>query len=463
MKHSSPRGLACLLFMAGSIATACSLQVPDEDKVFSNNAVGSGGIAGNGGNSLGTGGTARGGTSSTANGGNAGVGGTAFTSGGLAGSSSVGGTGANVGGVGPSSGGGSATGGKTGVGGTVSGGATNNTTTAGSPTTGGAAPGGTSGTTVTGGASGIGGATGGTTSIAGGNNGTGGTTNAGGTGGALSGGGTTGGNTAGPTGGTVATGGSSIPGGAASLGGSGGTGGTTSAPGTGGSPNVLTIGLIHYYRFDETTGTVALNSIDSTKNGTYMGNSTHVVGRFGRAVGFRNAAAPPDYVELAPGLLAGLAATTISLWVADYSTSRRGARAFDFGTGDPTNIFFIPHMSNPSTQTDGALVSVRLNGLTNVQIWDNVNIADSNSSATIWHHMAVTWSVDALNYYIDGVLIGTQASPGVLPSDLSPTAANWLGRTFGDTASLMYASLDDLRIYDRVLPLTYIQNLYNML
>ncbi len=261
----------------------------------------------------------------------------------------------------------------------------------------------------------------------------------------------------------MATGGSSSPGGATSTGGSGGTGGTSTELGTGGSQDVLSVGLIHYYKFDESAGTVAADSIDSTKNGTYMGNSTHVTGRFGRAVKFRNSAAPADYVELALGLFTGLAETTISLWFADYSIDRRGARVFDFGTGDPTNIFFIPHMSNPTTLTDASLISVRLSGLTYVQLWDNVNLADSNSSSTNWHHMAATWSVDALTFYIDGVLIGTQTSPGVLPSDLSATAPNWLGRAFNDAAPLMYASLDDLRIYDRVLPLLYIQNLYNML
>ena len=437
MIHSSFRSLAWSLVIACSVALACSFQVPDEDKVFSSNAVGgqgSGGITGNAGSSSNYAHTGGSSANNGGSGGSGGVAGTATSETGLGGAGGA--TGSSTGGAG---------------GGTR--------VTGGSPATGGAAnPGGTGGTNATGGVKTTGGASGGAIGGAtstGGNNATGGASAT--TGGSLGAGGTGGATTSTATGGVVSTGGSSGSGGSTATAASGGTPGTGGNLATGGNADVLSIGLVHNYKFDETSGTVAVDSIDPTKNGTYMGSCSHVAAHFGRGVQMRNAGST-DYVELAPGLLSGLSATTISIWFLDLSVTRRGARVFDFGTGDPTDIFFVPQVSNPSTLSDAGLVAIRSNGLTSVQLWDNVNLADA-----VWHHMAATWDIGAVNFYIDGNLIGTQATPGVLPSDLSATAPNWLGRTFNDAAPLMYATLDDLRIYDRVLPLLYIQSLYNML
>jgi hypothetical protein len=165
-----------------------------------------------------------------------------------------------------------------------------------------------------------------------------------------------------------------------------------------------------------------------------------------------------DYVDLSAGLFSGLAATTISVWFDDLSNTRRGGRLFDFATGDPTNVFFVPQVNNPATGADAELASARSGGVTKVMLWDNGTVAYNT-----WHHVAITWDANAFNLYFDGVLIGTQLSPGMIPSDLSLTAPNWLGRTYNDTASALYAWIDDLRIYNYVLPPEYITGLYNML
>jgi len=436
MNSSRPRSLSFPFLMAGIILSACSFQVPGEDKVFSSGAGGlsSGGVGGV--STTGTGDTAIGGSTSATGGVSnvevGGRGGGSQTSTSTAGAGGLGGT--------VSIGGSHATGGSRSIGGTA-------------PITssGGSLPGG--GTTGTSTAK----VTGGASSTAGGNA-TGGTTNPVATGGATSGGvsyggtsSTGGSGTSNATGGMVATGGSS-----ASTGGAPGTGGIA---GTGGAPDVLAAGLVHYFRFDETGGaTSAVNAIDPTHNGTYVGAGvSHVVGRFGRAAGLRNSGSI-DYVDLSAGLFAGLAATTISLWYDDLSNTRRGGRLFDFGTGDPTNVFFVPQANNPATGADAELASARTGGITKVMLWDNGAVAYNT-----WHHVAITWDANAFNFYFDGILIGTQLSPGMIPSDLSLTAPNWLGRTYNDTSPALYAWIDDLRIYNYVLPPEYITGLYNML
>lgn len=418
MSLSFPRYLPQALFVVLSVAGACSLQVPDDKDVFSDEtAVGgkhTGGKAGNtssGGADVGgatDGGATDGGTSSTDLGGGAGASGTSTTPiGGIAGANGGGQAGARSGGA-------TSTAGKPAVGGTT-------------PTNGGTS--GASGTSV-----GVGGASGGPSS--GGSGAVAGSSNDGGT--------------AGATAGTA---------GDAGLGGTAGAAGYAGGlVGTGGAVNPFSIGLVHHFKFD---GTLA-DTIDPTKVATLSGSGAAITMggcKFGSCIQVRQLNGT-DVVNLPDGLLSGLDATTISMWVLTLSNSRRGAKAFDFGSGTGTNVFVAPHGTNSATTLTGAELGGSSGGLVFVDLWSDGDLS-SSSSLPVWHLFTVTWDATQITFYIDGTSRATKSSPSILPSAITATG-NVLGKGVTDTTG-MYARFDDLRIYDHVLTQELITGLYTML
>jgi len=217
-------------------------------------------------------------------------------------------------------------------------------------------------------------------------------------------------------------------------------------------------GLVAHYPFDETTGVVAANSKDATKNGTYFGACGHPTGRFGKAVSMRNSTTV-DWVELPPGLLNGLSATTVIIWVRDLSVDRKGGRAIDFGSGSAENFYVVPDQVNPATSLAAAQLGGTHASLGFVDLWTTTAVTVTDK---VWHQIAISWSAQSIDLYVDTVAMGSKPSPGTIPSDLGDTTPDWLGRSFNDVYPALYAELDDLRIYDRALSQAEITVLYQL-
>jgi hypothetical protein len=215
-------------------------------------------------------------------------------------------------------------------------------------------------------------------------------------------------------------------------------------------------GLVAHYAFDETTGVVAVNSKDATMNGTYFGSCGHPNGRFGKAVSMRNSTTQ-DWVELPPGLLANLSAATVIVWVRDLSVDRKGGRVFDFGSGSGDNFYLVPDQVNPATSLVAAELGGTHSSLGFVDLWtpSTVTLTDK-----VWHQVAIAWSAQSIDLYVDAMPTASKANPGVVPSDLGATMPNWLGRSVNDIYAALYAEIDDLRIYNRPLSQTELGVLY---
>ena len=78
-----------------------------------------------------------------------------------------------------------------------------------------------------------------------------------------------------------------------------------------------------------------------------------------------------------------------------------------------------------------------------------------------WHHMVATKDNNSLRFYIDGNLVGSTAilTPGVDPITLSEYT---LGYCYNAGYKYWRGSLDDLRIYKRVISATEVQALFNL-
>ncbi|MBN2180850.1 MAG: LamG domain-containing protein [Sedimentisphaerales bacterium] len=206
--------------------------------------------------------------------------------------------------------------------------------------------------------------------------------------------------------------------------------------------------LVGWWKFDETSGTIAYDSSGNGYNGTLQGNPQWITGYKDGALRF-DPSDGDDYVELDIGdLIPTLNECTFSFWV-DYA-GRTGTtdgmgwqRIFDFGTGQANYIYLCP-----STGTSN--MAMRLAIVANNGRWDEFD-ASIGALPTGWHHVAVTVSDSdtTMILYVDGELVGSKTNCVNSVDDLGETSNNWLGQSeYADP--YFNGALDDFRIYNRV-------------
>ena len=208
-------------------------------------------------------------------------------------------------------------------------------------------------------------------------------------------------------------------------------------------------GPVGWWMFDEKTGTTAADSSPNKNNGTLNGGATWVAGQISGAV---RCDGTNDYVSLPIGsLISKLTSATFAVW-ANYS-QQGGAwqRIFDIGTGETVNMFLTPAIGGSNTGVMRFAITTGGSGAES-------QLTCPSRLATGWHHIAVVINGDtrAMQLYLDGVVVvsGTTAT---LPSALGNTTQNWLGRSEYAADAYYQGSLDDFRIYDRVLTQSDIQ------
>jgi hypothetical protein len=266
--------------------------------------------------------------------------------------------------------------------------------------------------------------------------------------------------------GTVAKAGGGMGSGGASTGdagaggaGAGGAGAGAGGAGAGGTQGFdAEDGLVAHFPFDEASGSVFENRKDPGRSATCSGTCTHPDGRYGGAVGIRNLPINVDWVDLPSGLLSGLSATTLSLWVRDLSTNRKGGRLLQFSGGDTEEFFFTPDDIEPQSSRAESRLAGSHRGEPFVNLWTT----GSDLTDEDWHHVAITWSATSIRLYIDGRALGEQANPGVRPSQLGTTERDYLGRTSNNAALALYAEIDEFRIYDKALSSDDVARLYDL-
>ena len=235
-------------------------------------------------------------------------------------------------------------------------------------------------------------------------------------------------------------------------------------------PTVPDPDLVLWYKFDESTGSTAVDSAlwnGVARNATLatLGTGTGASATFTSAgkVGSHAVSLAPStstynagggYVSLPSLQTLAPDALTIAVWVnTPTSTASQGwARVFDFGTGTTVYMYLTVR-----TQ-DGANAPVRFSitksGYSGEQHLDGLPALGANA----WHHIAIvlqTGSTYAGTMYIDGSVVGTNNTMTVHASDLGATTNNWLGRSqwSGSVGSdpFLNGSLDDFRVYRRAL------------
>jgi hypothetical protein len=193
------------------------------------------------------------------------------------------------------------------------------------------------------------------------------------------------------------------------------------------------IGLVAFYRFEETTGAKAIDSSRNENHGTFQFPAWRS-GRLGHALRFRRG---ETRVEL-PRLVT--ADFTIALWL---KTRREGPEGEHWRAGlglvcadaDTTGQYGLTllgdHVAFGAAEPD---VTVR----------GRTRVTDND-----WHHVAVTRlaRTGQIKLYVDGRLEATALGPTV-PMSAAPRITVGCRQTGGHAYR---GSIDELQVYDRVL------------
>jgi hypothetical protein len=219
--------------------------------------------------------------------------------------------------------------------------------------------------------------------------------------------------------------------------------------GSGGVPKPIALSMTNWYKFDESSGTTAVDSSGSGSNGSLNGNATWVNGNSGNAVDLDGT---NGYVSLPSGVVAGDNAITVTAWVY-LDTVSNWSRIFDFGNGTNTYMFLTP--------MNGVNGNIRF-GIKN----DGSSEQDIDGTAALptggWHHVAVTMDGSTGILYVDGVQVGSNTNMKTIkPSDLGTTTQNWIGRSQFSADPYLNGRVDDFRIYNDALSPAFVLDVMN--
>jgi parallel beta-helix repeat protein len=212
-------------------------------------------------------------------------------------------------------------------------------------------------------------------------------------------------------------------------------------------PNVLLNELpLVYYRFDETTGTIASDSSTNGRNGTYNGGVT--LGGTGGITDPNNRAATfdgvNDYVSVPSPSSFATSQVSVESWV----------------NPDPTMPLYgtVAMKSSSSSWNDGYGMywnSGKLRFFVN-----NYNGTNTYVEATVptgsWSHVVGTYDGTALKFYINGALVATTAYNLPIVQSAQPVE---VGKGAGGNY-LWKGGLDELAIYGTALTAGQVQSHY---
>lgn len=208
----------------------------------------------------------------------------------------------------------------------------------------------------------------------------------------------------------------------------------------------LSDGLIGYWRLDEGSGTVAVDSIggnDGTlHNFSFTGNSGWTSGRFGGGIAFDGI---DDYVSTSLMPPTGNEPRTIALWAKSSNSSRQmSAAAYGGGAGDSGTSFraeFNYLLEGVSADVSGAVVTY------------SARIGDDKWHCYAWVVPDGATMVKDVKVYMDGVRL-TQIAYSwndTMVIDTVPISPFGIGRYFDADNYYFLGVLDEVRVYDRAL------------
>ena len=215
--------------------------------------------------------------------------------------------------------------------------------------------------------------------------------------------------------------------------------------------------LVAYWQFDEGAGTSALDSSGYGNHGKVLG-ADWVAGKVGGALDFKGGTWPAEdrvVISDSSSLSLDTNRVTIAMWI--YPT--------DLSHPYNTLVHKRERLETPVDWIISPRSADRSYYPTFGIDWNADDLVDPGERADAhillttnrWYYLTVTYDGSAMNFYVDGELLGTAPKQdGIIPNHHSEI---WLGanRIFSDQA--FYGLMDEVRIYNRALSHSEIQAL----
>ena len=233
---------------------------------------------------------------------------------------------------------------------------------------------------------------------------------------------------------------------------------------TGGMSGDIYTGLTGYWKFDEGSGTVANDSSTNGNTGTLVNGPTWTgSGKVNGALSF--AAASSQYVDVANPSNFAFDYTqpfSISAWV--YRTANTAnnvvAAKWDPATTKGYKLWLPASGAYCNGSGSNCLDFIMRNGGTSQEILTPGGTLSTNA----WHHVVATYdgsqSESGMKLYIDGAATGNSAANNLSGSILTSVDFK-VAVDDTTTASYFPGTLDEVRVYNRVLSPSDVLTLYN--
>jgi hypothetical protein len=213
--------------------------------------------------------------------------------------------------------------------------------------------------------------------------------------------------------------------------------------------NTQPAGLVGGFNFNEGAGTTVADASGSGNTGTIVGATWTTAGKFGNALSFNGSS---SYVELSKtDAYDSLPQGTIEAWVKWSGTGYN--TWFTADSGNCLNPFELAVDNGKFTVWAGPSgCSATFNAYVSIP------------NPTAWHHLAYVVSSTGNQFYIDGIqqpatyVIGSAASTFFFASAAGGVTHYNIGRSVNNSSETFNGTIDEVRIYNRALTSTEIQN-----
>ncbi len=194
--------------------------------------------------------------------------------------------------------------------------------------------------------------------------------------------------------------------------------------------------LVAYWKFDEGSGTTAVDSTGNGNDGIFVGDPKWVPGKLGGALEFDG----DDYLNCGNDPSLEIRdQITIAFWF-QVEAFQNTWEAF-FSKGDSAY-----RVSRGGGNGDGSHLGISGTGAGGGNGWFNGPTIITGGD---WHHFAGTFDGAEGRIYIDGVLDATSpAAAGPINIETDPL---WIGNNSQNTSRQLHGLMDDVRLYNRAL------------
>jgi hypothetical protein len=209
-------------------------------------------------------------------------------------------------------------------------------------------------------------------------------------------------------------------------------------------------GLVLALAFDEAAGTTAIDSSSSLKNGTIR-QAVRVAGKIGGALRFDGV---DDWVTVTDTTASPLdlsTGMTIEAWV--NPTVMSGWECIlmkERGVAGEGLLSYALYAHDGAPLAVGQPVPagyVRLNPVASTT--DRAVRGTTKLTLGVWTHLATTYDGANQRFYVNGVLVGTTASPGA--GIAVSNGAIRIGGNASSTGEFFQGMIDEVRVYNRAL------------